>query len=96
MAKDDSQRLTFYFPGLRVLRPDEIEVLPDRKRKAAAASGRQGVWLEVPCPKEACFKGEDKVCIDVLPAGHESGRGLWLNVFCPESSCLITSGTDLP
>jgi hypothetical protein len=96
MARHDTDRRTFYFPGLRMLSRAEIDTLPEGKRKAAEASGEPGVWLEVPCPKEACFKGKGKVCIDTLAAEREEREGLWMRVFCPEDSCLATGGTDLP
>lgn len=96
MARNDSDRLAFYFPGLRLLSRSEIDALPESRRRAAEASGDSGVWLEVPCPKEACFKREGKVCVDALPADRDEREGLWLRAFCPEYSCLATGGTDLP
>ena len=90
------KRFTFFFPGLRLLSNAEIESLPPEKRQAASATGRPGVWLEVPCPKDACIQGEGKVCIDALPVEHEKDRGVWLKIFCPEDSCLFKGGTDLP
>ena len=94
-AKDD-HRHAFFFPGLRMLSRSEIDALPETRRKAAEASGEPGVWLDVPCPKEACFNRKGKVCIDTLPAEREEREGLWLRAFCPEYSCLATGGTDLP
>jgi hypothetical protein len=96
MVRHDTDRMTFYFPGLRMLSRAEIDALPESRRTAAESSGDSGVWLEVPCPKEACFKGKGKVCIDALPAEREEREGLWLRAFCPEYSCLASGGTDLP
>lgn len=93
MAQSE-KRFTFYFPGLRLLSNAEIEALPEEKRKAA--SGRPGVWLDVPCPRDACVQGDGKICIDALPAARQGDRGVWMNIFCPEDSCLFNSGTDLP
>jgi len=95
MAKGDT-RFVFYFPGLRILSNAEIEALPEQKRRDAEESGRQGVWLEVPCPDDACLREEGRICIEAVPAGKQKGRGLWLNIFCPEDSCLFKSGTELP
>jgi hypothetical protein len=90
------KRFTFYFPGLRLLSNAEIEALPQEKRKAAAAPGKPGVWLEVPCPGDACTQDQGKICIEAVSVGHKDDRGIWLKIFCPEDSCLFKGGTDLP
>jgi hypothetical protein len=90
------KQFTFYFPGLRMLSNAEIAALPEDKRRAAEASGRSGVWLEIPCPDDACRTDAGKICIDAIGAGQKEKRGIWLNVFCPEDSCLFKGGTDLP
>jgi hypothetical protein len=89
------KRFTFYFPGLRMLSNAEIAALPEEKRRAAEASGRAGVWLEVQCADEACLR-DGKICIDAVAPEREGDRGVWLKIFCPEDSCLFKGGTDLP
>lgn len=90
------KRFAFYFPGLRMLSNAEIAALPEDKRRAADASGRSGVWLEIPCPDDSCRSEAGKICIDAVGAGSKENRGVWLNIFCPEDSCLFKGGTDLP
>jgi hypothetical protein len=96
MARSEKTSFTFFFPGSRLLNSAEISVLPEDKRKAAKDSGRDGVWLEVPCPNGACMKKEGKVVLEAVTGGHKEEKGIWLNVFCPEDSCLWRGGTELP
>ena len=86
MANQNAYRRAFYFPGLRMLSRSEIDALPESRRKAADDSGEPGVWLDVPCPKDACFNWKCKVCIDTLAADREEREGLWLRTFCPDYS----------
>ncbi len=90
------KRFAFYFPGLRMLSNAEIDALPADKRRAAEGSGRSGVWLEIPCPDDACRSEGGKICIDAVGVAGKEDRGIWLNIFCPEDSCLFKGGTDLP
>ena len=96
MARNEKTSFTFFFPGSRFLSSAEISSLSEDKRKAAEDSGREGVWLEVPCPNGSCMKKEGKVILEAVSAGHKEERGIWLNVFCPEDSCLWKGGTELP
>ncbi|MFO7686657.1 MAG: hypothetical protein R6V60_11240 [Desulfobacterales bacterium] len=95
-TQDNSSRLTFFFPEARVLRDAEVEALPPEKRKEAEKSGRQGVWLEINCPEEACIGDDGKITISAAGTGTGKKKGLWLNLFCPEDSCEIRQNTDLP
>jgi len=72
-----------------------VAALPENKRKAAARSGREGLWLEVRCPGGACVGRDGKVSLEAAGAPAPADKGLWLNLFCPEDSCLLKSGTDL-
>jgi hypothetical protein len=96
MARTEMTAFTSFFPGSRLLSSAEIAALPEDRRKAAEASGREGVWLEVPCPHGSCMNKEGKVVLEAVSAGHKEEKGIWLNIFCPEDSCLWKSGTELP
>jgi hypothetical protein len=95
MAQTD-KRFAFFFPGLRMLSNAEIAALPEDKRRAAESSRQQGVWLEIPCPDDACIQSDGKICVEAVTPGGKADRGVWLNIFCPEDSCLFKSGTELP
>jgi len=96
MAHTDKTSLAVFLPGSRSLSSSEIAGLPEEKRKAAVASGREGVWIEVPCPDGSCMKKDGKLVLEAAPAGDNEGKGVWLNIFCPEDSCLWKGGTELP
>jgi hypothetical protein len=96
MARKEKTSFTFFLPGSRLLSSAEISDLSKEKRKAAEASGREGVWLEVPCPDGSCRKKKGKIVLEAVSAGHEEDHGVWLNMFCPEDSCLWKGGTELP
>lgn len=95
MSQHDKNSLTFYFPNARVLGTNEVSALPADKKKAAEATGRSGVWLEVDCPDGSCLGKDGKVTLEAVGAETRKGKGVWLNVFCPEDSCLWKGGTDL-
>ncbi len=95
MATSDKNRLTFYFPNARALSGSEIAALPEEKKKSAEAAGKNGVWLEVPCPDGSCVAKDGTVTLQAAGIEGKKDKGLWLNVFCPEDSCLWKGGTDL-
>ena len=95
MTHHDKHKLTFFFPGARVLSGSEAAALPPEKQKAAEAAGKAGVWLEVHCPDGSCVGKDGKVTLQAAGAAGKPDKGLWLNVFCPEDSCLWKGGTDL-
>lgn len=89
-------RLKVFLTDARLLSAEEISQLPKKKQAAAKAAGRQGLWIEVPCPQNACSAEGDKI---TLPAGGIVGgekKGLWLSLFCPEDRCLFEQPTALP
>ncbi|MFO7707344.1 MAG: hypothetical protein R6V84_04160 [Desulfobacterales bacterium] len=92
MAHHDKNRFTFFFPEARVLSANEV---PADKKKAAEASGKPGVWLEVHCPDGSCVGKDGKVTLQAAGVAGKADKGLWLNVFCPEDSCLWKGGTEL-
>jgi hypothetical protein len=96
MAHSDKNQLTFFFPGARVLSGSEAAALPAEKQKAAEATGKAGVWLEVHCPDGSCVGRDGKVTLQAAGVAGKADKGLWLNVFCPEDSCLWKGGTELP
>jgi len=97
-------RLTVFAPGARSLTDEEIRALPADKREAAAATGTEGVWLEVPCSREECLSDKQGIAIPVQGVTEKeraslSGKqekGFWLNLFCPEDSCVLQQSTDVP
>jgi hypothetical protein len=95
MSHPDKTNFTFYFTNARVLSPSEIAALPGEKKKAAEATAKRGVWLEVHCPDGSCFDKNGKITLEAVGAEPKKGKGVWLNVFCPEDSCLWKGGTDL-
>ena len=89
-------RLKVFITGARLLSAEEVSQLPEEKQSAAAAAGDQGLWIEVPCPENACSTEGDKI---TLPAGGIVGgekKGLWLNLFCPEDQCVLEQPSALP
>ena len=89
-------RLKVFLPDARPLTAEEISQLPREKQAAATAAGKQGLWIEVPCPENACSTEGDKI---TLPAGGVVGgekKGLWLNLFCPEDQCMFEQPSALP
>jgi hypothetical protein len=96
MADTNRTSRAFFLPESRSLSSAEVSDLPEEKRKAAIASGREGVWIEVPCPDGSCMKKNGKIVLEAAPVGHKEEKGIWLNIFCPEDSCLWKGGTELP
>ena len=96
MKRDITEgRLTVFVSDARLLSEEEITQLPEEKRAAVAAAGRQGLWIEVPCPDNACSVDGDKI---TLPAGGVVGseaKGLWLSLFCPEDQCVLEQPSAL-
>lgn len=69
MAPNEKSSFAFFLPGSRLLSSAEVATIPEEKRKAATGSGREGVWLEVPCPDGACMKKRGKIVLEAVPAG---------------------------
>jgi hypothetical protein len=92
-----SDRVTVYLQNARVLPEDERLKLPQDKRAAAESSGKEGIWIEVNCPKGACTTDGGTITLpaDVVGAEKEK-KGIWLNLFCPDDQCVIEQNTDLP
>jgi hypothetical protein len=71
----------------------EINSLPADKVRSGTASGKKGLWIEIPCTDRSCLDADGKLTI---PTEASEGKGTWLNVFCPEGACEITASTDVP
>jgi hypothetical protein len=95
MSHHNKNILNFYFPNARVLGTHEVAALPAEKKKAAEATGKSGIWLEVDCPDGSCVGKDGRVTLEAVGTEVKKDKGVWLNVFCPEDSCLWKSGTDL-
>jgi hypothetical protein len=95
MTHHDEQHLTFFFPHARVLSKADVDALPADKKKAAQASDRPGVWLEVHCPDASCIGKDGKITLQAAGVTEKSDKGLWLNIFCPEDRCLWKGGSGL-
>jgi hypothetical protein len=93
-ADNANARFAFFFPGARVLSPEEVEALPAEKKQAAAAA-KEGVWVEIDCPDGTCIE-EGKIVVPAAGTQTSGEKGYWLNLFCPEDSCKISEMTDLP
>jgi hypothetical protein len=97
-------RLTVFAPGARLLREEEILALPRDKREAAAATGADGVWLEIPCAPGECRSEKQGIAVSVQGVTEKeraslSGKqekGLWLNLFCPEDACVLQQSSEVP
>jgi hypothetical protein len=100
----EGARLAVFAPGARLLTEEEIRALPTDKREAAAATGADGVWLEVLCAPEECRSEKQGIAVPVQGVTEKeraslSGkqeRGFWLNLFCPEDSCVLRQSSDVP
>jgi hypothetical protein len=92
-GKDQGISLKVFAPNVRPLTAQEINELPEEKRKMA---GEAGMWLEVKCPAGASISDEGTVVIEAKDAPPKKEKGFWLNMFCPEDRCVIGQGTDLP
>ena len=92
MTNQQPFRFQFFLPDARLLTEREVERLA-ADRAHADASGKNGLWIEIPCPDRSCLDANGKLTI---PSGQAQGKGTWLNVFCPENICEIVQSTDLP
>jgi hypothetical protein len=86
-------RFQFFLPDARLMTEQEINSLPADKVRSGAASGKKGLWIEIPCADRACIDADGKLTI---PTEQSEGKGTWLNVFCPEGACEIAESTDVP
>ena len=82
MAKQEQSWLMAFFPNVHPLSQQEIAVLPLEKKRAAEASGQQGVWLKVLCPKDACVTGGGTISLPAVGVSSKEEKGLWLKIFC--------------
>lgn len=98
MVKHDvkSARLKVFLPGARILAESEIEALPEEKKASASKAGGSGIWVEVPCPPDACSAEGDRITIPAHGVSPEETKGIWLSLFCPEDQCMFEESTDVP
>jgi len=85
----------FFLPNARLLSENEIEDLPAEKKKYAANSGGNGIWLEINCPDGSCLDSHGRITLPTSKS-DEKGKGTFVELFCPEDSCEILQSTDLP
>ncbi len=95
-GKNKDISLKVFAPNVRPLTEQEIDALPEEKRKMAGAAEAAGIWLEVRCPAGACISDEGKIVIEAKGVPSKKEKGFWLNLFCPEDRCVIDQGTELP
>lgn len=95
-AHNHPSKFIFFLPGSRVLSGNEVSALPHEKQEAAKTAGVEGVWLEIPCPDDACVRESGRICLEAMGSDSKPNRGLWLDIFCPEDRCLWKSGVELP
>lgn len=95
-GKDKEVSLKVFAPNVRPLTEQEINALPEERRKLAREAGEAGTWLEVQCPAGSCISPEGIIVIEAKGAPPKKEKGFWLNVFCPEDQCLFDQGTELP
>ena len=93
MTNEKPFQFKFFLPDARLLSENEIGHLPADKSRAADATGKDGVWLEINCPDRSCLDADGLI---TLPTQESEGNGFFLNVFCPEGSCEIVESTDVP
>ena len=93
MTNEKPFQFKFFLPDARLLSENEIGHLPADKIRAADATGKDGVWLEINCPDRSCLDADGRI---TLPTQESEGKGFFLNVFCPEGSCEIVESTDVP
>lgn len=89
-----NDRLKVFIEDARLMSGDEQAVLPPDKREAA--SGKSGLWIEVPCPEGACSLKNNKITLPAGGVAPKETKGIWLSLFCPENQCMIAQSTDLP
>lgn len=94
--RENESWLKVFTPNARCLSEAEVLNLPKEKKDLAAATGANGIWLEVLCPKDVCIIGQDTIAIPVMGITKKEKHSLWLTLFCPEERCVATSATDLP
>jgi hypothetical protein len=94
--KKTINKLTFFFPGTRILTDDEISKLSPEKKEAAEHADQNGLWLEMDCPDGTCMDGSGRIIIPSSEIQTTEKKGIWLNLFCPENSCEILQSTDAP
>ncbi len=92
----EGKRVKVYCANARCLTEEEVQALPEDKRKQMEESGGKGLWMEFFCPDESCLREEERIDLPVRMVADEKKKGMWLNLFCPEDRCVIDDETDLP
>ncbi len=92
--KEPKNLLKVFLPNVRLLTDEEIQNLPEKKRRAAESES--GIWVEVACSGDSCLTIGGKVRIEAKGDVSDEKKGLWLNIFCPENRCEFDEPTDVP
>lgn len=74
----------------------QVQSLTDEEKTFEATCISRGVWLELFCPDDACFREEERISIPIFCKDPNAGKKLWLKLFCPEDSCEVHQSTQLP
>jgi len=94
MPNENPFHFKFFLPDARLMTQAEIDQLPDDKKHAASATGKNGLWLEIRCPDRSCLDTDGRL---TLPTQASTGdKGVFLHLFCPEGQCEVVESTDLP
>jgi len=87
-------RFKVFIENARILSEHEISELPYEKRNSV--TGKEGIWIEVDCPKGSCSVDKDQITLPVDGVSAKDAKGVWLRLFCPDNQCFIDESTDLP
>jgi hypothetical protein len=90
-----AKRKRVFVTHAQVLSEDQRNTLSAQEKAYETACHKKGVWLEVFCPDDACFREEERVRVPVFCEDPKAKKSLWLDVFCPESSCEVDASTGL-
>lgn len=93
-ANTDKRKRVFVSHA-QVLPEEKRHTLSEQEKAYETACQKRGVWLEVFCPDDACFTGEEQVRVPVFCEDPKAKKSLWLDVFCPEDSCAVDASSKL-
>ena len=90
-----TKRKRIFIRHAQLLSEDKRHTLSEQENAYETACQKRGVWLEVFCPEDACFREEERVRVPVYCEDPQAKESLWLDVFCPDSSCEIDESSKL-
>lgn len=92
--KETSKRV--FVSHARALSEEQKQSLTDKEKEYEASCKDRGIWLEIFCPDDQCFREEERFEVPIFCEDPKVGKKLWLRLFCPEGSCEVTSPSQLP